>query len=174
VSPRIDAQKDCVSLGGIPTGTLAPPPQRTEGARSCVSSRDRCAEDCASLLVACRPAPAPVVFTGTPASLATHFPPARLLHAGGREARWQRIAHRYRWHAVRLPRRCLHGNSPSLLQPILLLVACCTQEDAKLGEQSPSRFRNCCRVHTASPPMSSFLPTSKPGKLRVFYSGTDS
>jgi hypothetical protein len=32
----------------------------------------------------------------------------------------------------------------------------------------PSRFRNCCRVHTASPPMSSLRTTTKPGKLRVF------
>jgi len=30
------------------------------------------------------------------------------------------------------------------------------------------RFRNCCRVHTASPPMSSLRTTTKPGKLRVF------
>jgi hypothetical protein len=32
----------------------------------------------------------------------------------------------------------------------------------------PSEFRNCCRVHTASPPMSSLRATTKPGKLRVF------
>ena len=32
----------------------------------------------------------------------------------------------------------------------------------------PSRFRNCCRVHTASPPMSSLRTTTKPGKLRAF------
>ena len=36
----------------------------------------------------------------------------------------------------------------------------------------PARFRNCCRVHTASPPMSSST-TTKPGELRSFYSGTD-
>jgi hypothetical protein len=45
----------------------------------------------------------------------------------------QRIAHRYRWHAVWLPRCCLHGNSPPLLQPIFLLLACCTQEDGRAG-----------------------------------------
>ena len=32
----------------------------------------------------------------------------------------------------------------------------------------PSRFRNCCRVHTASAPMSSLRTATKPGKLRVF------
>ena len=35
---------------------------------------------------------------------------------------------------------------------------------------SPPGFRNCCRVHTASPPMSS---TSKPAAMRVFYPGAD-
>jgi hypothetical protein len=52
----------------------------------------------------------------------------------------QRIAHRYRWHAVWLPRCCLHGNSPPLLQPIFLLLACCTQEDAKaVGRLAPPK-----------------------------------
>ena len=35
-----------------------------------------------------------------------------------------------------------------------------------------AEYRNCCRVRTASPPMSS--STTKPGELRSFYSGTDS
>jgi hypothetical protein len=36
------------------------------------------------------------------------------------------------------------------------------------GPATPSRFRNCCRVRTASPPMSSSRTTTKPGKLRGF------
>ena len=38
------------------------------------------------------------------------------------------------------------------------------------GDDRPllSRFRNYCRVHTASPPMSSLRTTTKPGELRVF------
>src|SRR5262249_4750812 len=40
------------------------------------------------------------------------------------------------------------------------------------GSVSDGRFRNCCRVHTASPPMSSST-TTKPWKLRSIYSGTD-
>lgn len=35
---------------------------------------------------------------------------------------------------------------------------------------APRRFRICCRVGTASPPMSS---TTKPGEMRSSYSGTD-
>jgi hypothetical protein len=35
---------------------------------------------------------------------------------------------------------------------------------------APRKFRICCRVGTASPPMSS---TTKPGEMRSFYSGTD-
>ena len=44
----------------------------------------------------------------------------------------QRIAHRYRWHAVWPPRRRLHGNSQPLLQPVFLLLAFRTQENASL------------------------------------------
>lgn len=61
-----------------------------------------------------------------------------------------------------LVRRALRQREQEwLAQPIDLTAA------ARLA---PRKFRICCRVGTASPPMSS---TTKPGKLRSFYSGTD-
>jgi hypothetical protein len=39
--------------------------------------------------------------------------------------------HRWKWPAVRPTRGGLHGSSQPFLQPVFLLLACCTQKDAK-------------------------------------------
>jgi hypothetical protein len=75
------------------------------------------------------------------------------------------------------------GNSGSIVPPLQMCrtdaQAHRTEEEgdaAKMADLfhveigSPPGFRNYCRVHTASPPMS---PTSKPAAMRVFYPGAD-
>ena len=74
--------------------------------------------------------------------------------------------------AYRLPRlilRWLEDHLTVAAAPFDHTGGCRTAE----ASVSDGRFRNCCRVHTASPPMSSST-TTKPGKLRSIYSGADS